>query len=52
MNVIEWITVLSSLVDIPVTVAAFVWALRIIERQQQAVMELLEECLRSQKAQG
>lgn len=45
---IEELKILASIVDYPVTVAAFVWSLRMIEKMNQTTVELLKRCLEEQ----
>lgn len=45
---IEEIKTLAKLVDFPVVVLAFVWALRMIEHMHKTTVELLKRCLDEQ----
>jgi len=42
---IEEIKILADVVDYPVTVAAFVWALRMIQTMHKQTTEQLNRCL-------
>ncbi len=42
---IEEIKILAKLVDYPVTVLAFVWALRMIQHMHNETGDLLKRCL-------
>jgi len=42
---VEELKVLGSIVDFPVTVMGFMWALRMIERMNKEVVCLLQDCL-------
>lgn len=42
---IEEIKILAKLVDFPVVVLAFIWALRMIQRMHNETVELLKRCL-------
>lgn len=44
----EDLKILAKLVDYPVTVAAFVWALRMIQNMHQEYVVLLNRCLEEQ----
>lgn len=41
----EELKIIASIVDFPVTVMGFVWALRMIERMNKQTVKMLEECL-------
>jgi len=45
---IEELKVLANVVDYPVTVAAFIWALRMIQNMHNETVELLTRCLDEQ----
>lgn len=45
---IEELKILASIIDYPVTVAGFVWALRMIEQMNKTTVELLKRCLDEQ----
>lgn len=42
---IEEIKILAKLVDYPITVFAFIWALRMIERMHDETSDMLVRCL-------
>jgi len=44
----EAIELLAKIIDYPVTVAAFVWALRMIRENQIETARLLRDCLQEQ----
>lgn len=45
---IEELKILARLIDYPVTVLAFVWALRMIQNMHQETVLLLNRCLEEQ----
>lgn len=45
LQMIEELKILAGVVDYPVIVLAFVWALRMIRSMHQETMVLLERCL-------
>jgi len=45
---IDELQLLASIIDYPVTVAAFVWALRMIQNMHTETVELLTRCLEEQ----
>lgn len=45
---IEELKILATIIDYPVTVAAFVWALRMIQRMHDETVEILTRCLEEQ----
>lgn len=47
-EMIEELKTLAKLIDYPVTVAAFVWALRMIQKMHGEIVELLKRCLDEQ----
>lgn len=42
---VEAIKILAEVVDYPVTIIGFIWALRMIQKMYDDVQELLEKCL-------
>ena len=45
---IEELKILANIIDYPVTVAGFVWALRMIQNMHDETSELLKRCLDEQ----
>lgn len=45
---VDELKILASIIDYPVTVLAFVWALRMIQNMHQETGELLKRCLEEQ----
>lgn len=42
---VDEIKILANVIDYPVTVAAFVWALRMIQQMHQQTVAMLNRCL-------